>query len=131
MYAPTAYRIRVANAKDAETLERLAERAGRKPLAGRALIAHVGWEPAAALSLSDGRVIADPAYRSDHLIATLRIQARAMRAYETTPSLRERLVAAFADYRGATVTPVPHWRDAGREQERRTGSDEASERKAA
>lgn len=132
MYAANANRIRFADGRDAETLKRLAARAGQQPLVGRVLLGQINWEPAAALSLADGRVIADPAHGTDHLVATMRIRAGAIWAYESEPSLRGRLLAAFTDARGeSTVTQVPEWRDGDREQERVEGYEDAIGRKAA
>jgi hypothetical protein len=120
MYAPNAYRIRFADAKDAETLRRLAERAGREPLVGRVLIGQVDWEPAAAMSVHDGRVIADPSRNTDYLVATLRVRGAAIRAYEAMPSLSGRLRAAFAAYpSGSAVTPLPASGDADQAIEKR------------
>ena len=98
MFAPNAYRIRFATAEDADTLRRLAERGPQRPLRGRVLIGQLDGTPAAALSLLDGRVIADSSPRTDQVVATLRMRAGAIRAYEATPSLRDRLRAAFAAY---------------------------------
>jgi hypothetical protein len=42
-----------------------------------------------------------------HPVASLRVRAAAIRAYEAMPSLRERLLAAFPTHRGGTnVTPL-------------------------
>jgi hypothetical protein len=112
MFPPNAYRIRFANAEDAETLSRLAEHGGQQPLFGRVLIGQLDGAPAAALSLGDGRVTADPARGTDRLVAALRMRAGAIRAHETTPSLSERLAAAFSAYLGeSTVVPAPVSRD--------------------
>jgi hypothetical protein len=118
MFAPTAYRIRFATKDDAETLSRLAKSDSRQPLVGRVLIGQLDGTPAAALSLHDGRVIADPSRRTDYLVANLRSRAGAIRAFEATPSLRDRLRAAFASYHdGATVVPAPKPRDEDAEDE--------------
>jgi hypothetical protein len=106
MFAPNAYRIRFATAADADTLSRLAERDSQEPLVGRVLIGQYDGT-AAALSLHDGRVIADSSRHTDTLVANLRMRADAIRAFEATPSLRDRLRAAFAAYDGATVVPAP------------------------
>jgi hypothetical protein len=131
MFATSAYRIRVADGEDADAL-RLAERGGQQPLVGRTLIGYMSREPAAALSLRDGRVTADPRHRTDHLVAILRMRAGAIQAYEATPSLRERLQAAFAKARGDSIVepvPMPHARHA--DQARPSDSEETIERKAA
>jgi hypothetical protein len=118
MFAPTAYHIRFATAEDADTLRGLAERDSQQPLVGRVLIGQLDDTPAAALSLHDGRVIADPTRRTDYLVANLRSRAGAVRAFEETPSLSDRLRKAFASYdSGATVVPAPvsHHEDAEQE----------------
>jgi hypothetical protein len=106
MFAPNAYRIRFATAADADTLSRLAERDSQEPLVGRVLIGQYDGT-AAALSLHDGRAIADSSRHTDTLVANLRMRADAIRAFEATPSLRDRLRVAFAAYDGATVVPAP------------------------
>jgi hypothetical protein len=103
----SANSIRYATEHDSETLERLAELDSQLSLAGPVLIAELGGVPAAALSIYDGRVIADPFQSTDHLVANLRMRAGAIRAFEITPSLRERLVAALPAQRGNTVVVYP------------------------
>ena len=108
MIATNLYRIRFAAAEDADTLERLAQSASRQPLTGRVLIGHIAGKPAAAISLLDGRITADPTYNTGQLAAALRMRADAVHAYEATPSLRDRLHNAFAGARrDAVVIPVP------------------------
>jgi hypothetical protein len=108
MFSANAYRIRFATAEDADTLKRLAERSSQEPLVGRILIGHLNGTPAAALSLGDGRVIADPSPRTGHVIANLRVRADAIRAFEATPSVRDRIRAALDSYRPApAVEPEP------------------------
>jgi len=108
MYAANAYGIRFATTADADTLRGLAERDSQQPLVGRVLIGHIDGRPAAALSLHDGRIIADTSPGTDRVVATLRMRADAIRAFETTPSLRERLLAALPAERGrSNVVPMP------------------------
>jgi hypothetical protein len=99
--------IRFATEEDAGTLKALAELDSQQPLGGQVLIAEIDGAPAAALSLADGRAIADPFKRTDHLIANLRMRARAMRSYEVTPSLPQRLLAALPARRGSSITVYP------------------------
>jgi hypothetical protein len=107
MIATNLYRIRFAAAEDADTLAKLAQSASQQPLTGRVLIGYTGGKPAAAISLLDRRITADPSY-TGQLAATLRMRADAIHAYEATPSLRDRLHAAFAGARrDATIIPVP------------------------
>lgn len=105
MFAANTYMIRMTTDEDARALRRLGELDSQPPLAGRALIGEIDGTPAAALSLGDGRVTADPLRRTDHLVACLRVRAQALQAYEATPSLRERLLAALpARYHAGSVT---------------------------
>jgi len=82
MFAANAYRIRFATVEDASTLGLLAERYYQQRLVGRILIGEIDGTPAAALSLHDGRVIADSSPSTDRLVATLRMRAGAIRAFE-------------------------------------------------
>jgi hypothetical protein len=103
----SANSIRYATEQDTQTLERLAELDSQSPLDGPVLIAELGGIAAAALCIRDGRVIADPFQSTDHLVANLRMRAGAIRAFEITPSLRERLVAALPAQRGNSVVVYP------------------------
>ena len=108
MFAANAYSIRFADSNDTETLHGLAERESEAPLAGRVLVGWIDGTPAAALSLEEGRVIADSSSDSDRVVAALRIRAGAIKAFETTPSLRERLLAALPSERGrSNVVAMP------------------------
>lgn len=95
MFAAGIYKLRFATEDDADALRRLAGLDSRPPLAGRVLIGEISGSPAAALSLNDDRVIADPFRRTDHLVACLRTRAGAIRADEATPSPSERMRAAL------------------------------------
>jgi hypothetical protein len=113
MIPANPYRIRFATSEDAGAVRRLAGQGCRSPLGSRVLIAEIDGTPAAALSLRTGRVVSDPSRPTDRLVAALRMRAAAIRAYEATPALRERLLAAFPDYRwGTNVTPLSPVRDA-------------------
>jgi hypothetical protein len=108
MFAANAYHIRFATRADADALGGLAERYYQQRLVGRVLIGHIDGTPAAALSLNDGRVIADSSRPTDRVVAALRMRAGAIRAFEATPSLRERLLAALPAERGrSNVVPMP------------------------
>jgi hypothetical protein len=120
MFETNTDHIRFATEQDADALRSLAERASQQPLRGRVLIGDLDDKPAAALSLLDGRVIAESSHRTARLVVALRLRAGTIRAYEATPSLRERLVKALPPYRGSTVVvPVspalrswpPSWRE--------------------
>ena len=120
MFDTNTDHIRFATEEDADTLRSLAERASQQPLGGRVLIGDIDGTPAAALSLQDGRVLAESSRRTARLVVALRLRAGTIRAYEATPSVRERLVKALPPYRGSTiVVPVspalrnwpPSWRE--------------------
>jgi hypothetical protein len=102
MFSATTYTIRVATAADEPALRRLAEIDSQDPLtAGPMLLGEVDGKPEAAVSLADGRAIANPFVPTAHLLAHLRMRAGALGAYEHTPSLPARLRAALA---GAVLT---------------------------
>ena len=124
MFAANAYPIHIATADDVDALQQLAKRCSQRPLEGRVLIGEIAGKPVAALSFGDGRVIADPSRDTGRLVATLRMRAGAVKAYETMPSLRDRLIAALPRARGkAVVMPMPLAHPAG--------SDHAIEKEAA
>jgi len=68
--------IRVAERDDADAVHRLAQLDSAAPLAGPALLAEAGGQARAALSLGDGRTVADPFFPTRHLVALLRVHAR-------------------------------------------------------
>jgi len=96
VFAANAHRIRPATDADAESLARLAMLDSQQPLAGRILVGEIGGAPAAALSLTDGRAVADPFRRTGTLRISLRLRAGAMMAHEATPSLPARMLAAVS-----------------------------------
>ena len=103
MFAGNTYRIRFATDKDADTLRRFTRLDSGRPFVGRVLIGQLAGKPAAVVSVGDDRVVVDPSLDTNHLVANLRVRAHALRAYETTPSLRERLIARVpASYRAQT-----------------------------
>jgi hypothetical protein len=107
MLAANTYRIRLATKHDADTLRRLAERTSDRPLHGQALIGKIDGA-VAALSLADGRVIADSSPQVAHLVASLRARAVSAWAYSATPSLNERLLAGLpAWYRAILLESDP------------------------
>jgi hypothetical protein len=98
MFAANAYVIRhVAGA------ERLAELDSQRPLTGPALVGEIEGRPAAAISLADGRIVADPFQHTSALVAQLRMRAHALSEHERTPSLSERLRERLPD--GRRVAP--------------------------
>jgi hypothetical protein len=102
MYSTNAYVIREATEADDHVLQRLAELDEQHPLEGRVLIGEIDGVPAAAASLADGRIIADPFLATTHLVPLIGLRARALRTYERTPSLTERLRAAMRGWRPAS-----------------------------
>lgn len=96
MFAANTCDIRLATEADEASLRRLADLASGRGLQHPVLIGRVDGETAAAMSIVDGRIAADPQRRTDHLLACLRVRADALRAYEATPSLRARMLAAVS-----------------------------------
>lgn len=69
--------IRMATDADASSIARIAGRDSAVAPAGDVLVATVGGELRAAMSLADAVVIADPFHRTAELVEMLRIRARA------------------------------------------------------
>ena len=67
--------IRPAVAADADVLRRLAALDSARPLAGGALLAEQQGSVVSAVSLSDGRAIADPFVATADTVALLRLRA--------------------------------------------------------
>jgi hypothetical protein len=98
MYPTSAYVVRQANQDDGRALQRLAELDGQAPFAGPALIGEIDGLPAAAVSLFEGRVIADPFQPTSVLRQVLRLRLGALRAHSNTPALAERVRAAMRPF---------------------------------
>lgn len=97
MFSATRYTIRRATQDDDAALRRLAEIDDQNPLVpGPVLIGELDGKPQAALSLTDGRAIANPSLPTAALLAQVRIRAGALGAYELTPSLPARIRAALS-----------------------------------
>jgi hypothetical protein len=101
MYPSNAYVIRQAGAEDERALHQLAELDGQRPFSGPALIGEIDGRPAAAVSLFEGRVIADPFQPTTVLRQVLRMRLGALRAYSSTPSLAERVRASMQPFLAA------------------------------
>jgi hypothetical protein len=99
MYPAYAYVIRSAADEDEDVLRRLAGLDSQPPLSHPALIGEIDGSPAAAISLTDGRVIADPFRSTAGLRQVLQTRFRVLRTYSRTPSLPERLHTALAPFR--------------------------------
>jgi hypothetical protein len=106
MFAANTPRIHLATDDDSATLGRLADRNSQPPLAGRVLLGETWGGICAALSLDDGRVLADPSIATDHLVACLRVRAVSIWAHDATPSLRERMLSGLPASYQAVATPV-------------------------
>lgn len=79
--------VRAARGDDRDALERLAE-LDERPLPGAPLlIAEIGAQPLAALSLADDGVIADPFVPTREIVALLRLRARQLRGRRLTRML--------------------------------------------
>jgi hypothetical protein len=81
--------VRLATANDGEALERLAALDSADPPRGSTLVGELLQRPVAALSLSDGRVIADPFVETADVVALLRLRARQLwvrRHHQRTPT---------------------------------------------
>jgi hypothetical protein len=95
MFSSNAHTIRPATDADAPALRRLAALDSRPALRGPALVGEVDGAPAAALSLADGRLVADPFLPTAALAVQLRLRAEGILAYQRQPSLAARLRAAL------------------------------------
>ena len=93
MNSAEPYAIRYATVDDVPALRRLVEQNGRRLFCGPALIGEIGGVAAAAVSLADGSVIADPSQPTTVLRRLLRVRRDALRAHSDTPSPPERLRA--------------------------------------
>ena len=106
MFPANAYVVRLASERgaDADAVRRLAELDGAgHPLIEPVLIGEIDGRPAAAISLTDGRVVADPFQATSHLTPIMRLRADALKAYRHAPSLRVRLLAGL---RVRRIVPV-------------------------
>lgn len=93
MLAPTSFAIRPAVSHDALALRRMAVDGDQRPLAGDVLVGELGGRPAAALSLKDGRSVADASADTGLLLAHLRSQAAGAKAVKRERSLAKRMLA--------------------------------------
>ena len=99
MFPTNAYVIRQATVDDEGAVRRLAELDGRRPLSGPVLIGEIGGIPAAAVSLADGQIAADPFQPTAHLVPLLGIRFRALRAFDKQPSLPARLKSNMSGWK--------------------------------
>jgi hypothetical protein len=102
MFSSNTHAIRLATEDDEPVLRQLAALDSRPSLSGPALIGEIDGAPAAALSLTDGRVVADPFVPTAHLAVHLRLRAQGLLAHQREPSLAARIRAALVP-----VSPRP------------------------
>ena len=98
MLPANAYVIRQATADEEGVLRRLAKLDSRPPLVGPVLIGEIGGTPAAAVSLADGSIAADPFQPTATLRQVLRVRVRSLSAFEEQPSLSERMKAIMSGW---------------------------------
>ena len=91
MFPADLYIIRLATDADAATVRRLAALDSAKPLTGRVLIGEIDGKPAAAVSIDDGRVVADPFQLTAQLVSVITMRRRALLSYAESPSLPSRI----------------------------------------
>ena len=103
MFAANAYVIRPATERDHRIVKRLSQLDSKPELGGRVLIGELHGEPAAAISIEDGRVAADPFQHTARLAATLRMRRNSLRALDRNPSLVARLRAGVHVRRPASA----------------------------
>ena len=96
MFGSNTYVIRMATENDEGALQRLAALDSQRRLSAPALIGEIGGTPEAAISLTDGRLAANPFKATSHLAVHLRIRASALTALEREPSLAARMRDAVA-----------------------------------
>ena len=80
----TEITIRAARPEDMRELARVAGRDTHELPEGKLLVAKVGSDVRAAISLEDGTIIADPFHRTAELVAMLKIRASAVRSSRRT-----------------------------------------------
>ena len=85
---PAAVELRTARVRDADALRRLAALDEAAELEGGVLLALIDGEPVAALSLQDGRVVANPFVATLEAVALLRLRAEQMGPARTRRRLR-------------------------------------------
>jgi hypothetical protein len=108
MIDPSAPAVRRAEASDEPTLAWLSALAGQPPLARPALIGHLDGRPAAAISLLDGRVVADPFQPSAALAARLPLHRSGWRSaggHAPAVAARVRRAITFLDRAGTRTAP--------------------------
>ena len=90
MFVSDAYTVRPAAEGDEQHLLRLSILDSQPEVRAPALIGEINGKPAAAMSLSTGRVVADPFAPTEALVAHLRVRAHALQTHRRS-RLTERL----------------------------------------
>lgn len=103
MYPANAYLIRHATTDDQSALERLAGLDSQRPFSGPSLIGEIDGVPAAAISLADGRVVADPFKLTAHLVPVMMMRRRSLLTFAEQPSLTARLKAGMEGVKPAAA----------------------------
>ena len=80
MTSPASLSLRHATAADAGAVAYLSELDEAERLTGSVLLALDGDRPVAAMSLEDGRTVADPFRRTANVVDLLRVRARQERS---------------------------------------------------
>jgi hypothetical protein len=101
MFPANTYTIYEATPAHRAELELLAALDGRRLPEGRVLIGELDGAAAAAISLEDGHLIADPFRRTTGLTPILRMRAAGLLAGERTPAVADRIRAALRISRAA------------------------------
>jgi hypothetical protein len=82
--------MRPARPEEAAAVRRLAFLDSTRPLRGEVVVALVDDRPVAAVSLSTGRIVADPFERTDDIVELLREYADGLRSARATAHRRRR-----------------------------------------
>ncbi len=88
--------LRLAHADEDQIVRRLADLDDARPLEGQVMLALIDGEAVAALSLRDGRVVANPFVLTDEAVALMRLRAAGLAGASRRPRLRTVLRARFA-----------------------------------
>jgi hypothetical protein len=94
--AEKAVSLRLATPEDAQSLRVLAELDEEPALAGQILVAMIDDEAAAAMSISDGRIVANPFVATSDAVALLRLRARHLAGKRSRRRRRPLLRPRFA-----------------------------------
>jgi hypothetical protein len=87
--------IRPATDADREVIERIAALDSGAPIEGPALVGELDRVPVAVVSLTDGRVVANPFRHTARLVGEMHARARRMGGVDVRPGPARRVVAAF------------------------------------